>query len=136
MANFTRVNMNALATALGGDTAIADAIGNVVNGSAMNAYQPVVTGGTATGVWAQIGTLTYIEIILQASGGVPTVTLPFTHQGFSNTVAVLHGCSSAGVSVNGICPPNSAVLTLHKFDGSALPAGTYYISSCYESNQG
>lgn len=135
MSNMTRVNMNALANALNGDTAVADALGNVMNGSSMNAYQPVATGGTASGVWAQIGTLTYIEIILIATGPA-TVTLPFTHQGFSNTVAVLHGCSNAGVSVNGICPPSSAVLTLHKFDGYALPAGTYYISGCYESDQG
>jgi hypothetical protein len=135
MSSMTRVNMNALATALNGDTAVADAIGNALNGSAMNAYTPVVSGGSASGVWAQIGTLTYVEIILTATGPA-TVTLPFTHQGFSNTVAVLHGCSAAGVSVNAICPPSSAVLTLHKFDGSALPAGTYYISGCYESDQG
>lgn len=135
MSNMTRVNMQQLANALGGDTTVADALSNVMNGSAMNAYTPVVTGGSATGVWAQIGTLTYVEIILTATGPA-TVTVPFTHQGFSNTVAVLHGCSDAGVSVNAICPPSSAVLTLHKFDGSALPAGAYYISGCYESDQG
>jgi hypothetical protein len=135
MANMSRVNMQQLANALGGDTTVADALSNVMNGSAMNAYAPVVTGGTAVGVWAQIGTLTYCEIILQATGAA-TVSLPFVHQSFSNTVAVLHGASSAGVSINGICPPNSAVLTLHKFDGSALPAGTYWISGTYEASAG
>lgn len=135
MSNMTRVNMAQLANALGGDTTVADALSNVMNGSAMNAYQPVVTGGKAAGVWAQIGTLTYVEIILTVTGPA-TVTLPFTHQGFSNTVAVLHGVSSAGVSINGICQPGATVLALHKYDGSALPAGTYYISGCYESDQG
>lgn len=135
MSSMTRVNMNALTNALNGDTAIADAVGNALNGSAMNAYTPVTTGGTATGVWAQIGTLTYVEIILQASGAA-TVELPFTHQGSSNTVAVMHGVSGAGVSINGICQPLSAVLTLRKYDGTALPAGTHYISGCYESAQG
>jgi hypothetical protein len=68
MSNMTRVNMQQLANALGGDTTVADALSNVMNGSAMNAYTPVVTGGSATGVWAQIGTLTYVEIILTATG--------------------------------------------------------------------
>ena len=127
--------MQQLANALGGDTTVADALSNVMNGSAMTAYVPVVTGGSAVGVWAQIGTLTYVEIILQATGPA-TVSLPFVHQSFSSTVAILHGASSAGVSINGICPPNSAVLTLHKFDGSALPAGTYWISGTYEASAG
>lgn len=134
MANLTRVNQMALANALGGDTQVADAIGNALNGSAMNGFTPDCVGGSASGVWAQIGTLIYVEII--ATGAVKSVTLPFTHQGLSNTWAVMHGCSDAGISINGMCAPLSTVLTLHKYDGSSLPAGTYRIGGTYESDVG
>lgn len=137
MANMTRVPQGQLTAALGGNTAVADAIGNVCNGAAMNGYQPVASSGKASGVWAQIGTLTYVEITLAiTSGGKPTVTLPFTHQGLSDQFAVLGGCSSTGVSINGLCGPESAVVSLSRYDGSALPAGTYYISGTYESSVG
>lgn len=137
MANLTRVSQIALANALNGDTAVSDAIGNVVNGSAMNAYTPITSSGTASGVWASIGTLVYVEITLVLKTSLkPTVSLPFTHQGLSNQFAVIGGCSDGGVAINGLCGPESSVMTLSRYDGAALPAGTYYISGTYESSVG
>lgn len=137
MANLTRVNQMSLANALGGDTAVADALGNALNGSAMNGYDPIASSGTATGVWAAIGTLTYIEItlILPASGK-PTVTLPFTHQGLSSQRGIIPGASTGGVAVTGVVGPESAVLALSRYDGAALDAGTYFLSGTYESSVG
>lgn len=133
----TRVSQQSLANALGGDTAVADALGNALNGSAMNGYTPIASSGTATGVWAAIGTLTYVEItlVLPASGK-PTVTLPFTHQGLSNQRGIIPGASAAGVAVTGVVGPESAVLTLSRYDGAALDAGTYFLSGTYESSVG
>lgn len=137
MANMTRVNQMALANALGGDTAVADALGNALNGSAMNGYTPIASSGIATGVWAGIGTLMYVEItLILSAGGKPTVTLPFTHQGLSNQFAVLAGSSAGGVSITGIVGPESAVVTLSKYDGSALAADTYFLSGTYQSSVG
>jgi hypothetical protein len=137
MANLSRIPQQFLTAALNGDSAVADALGNVVNGSAMNGYSPIVSSGTASGVWAQIGTLTYVEITLVLpTSGKPTVTLPFTHQGLSNQFAVIGGCSDGGVAINGLCGPESSVMTLSRYDGAPLPAGTYYISGTYESSVG
>lgn len=137
MANLTRVNQIALAQALGGDTAVADAIGNVVNGSAMNSYAPIASSGSAVGVWASIGTLIYVEITLVLKTSVkPTVTLPFTHQGLSDQRGIFPGASAAGVLISGVVGPESAVMTLSRYDGAALDAGTYFLSGCYESSVG
>lgn len=126
-----------LTAALNGDSGVADAIGNVVNGSAMNGYDPQPSTGTASGVWASIGTLVYVEIALTISvSGKPSVQLPFIHQGLSNQFAVIGGCSSTGVVISGLCGPESSVLTLSRYDGAALPAGTYHISGTYESSVG
>ena len=137
MANMTRVPQGQLTAALGGNQAVADAIGNAINGSAMNGYQPVASSGIASGVWAQIGTLTYVEItlVLPASGK-PTVTLPFTHQGLSDQRGIIPGASANGVMASGVVGPNSSVLTLSRYDGAALDAGTYFLSGCYESSLG
>ena len=137
MANMTRVSQMSLARALNGDTAVADAIGNAVNGSAMNGFDPIVSSGTASGVWAQIGTLIYVEITLSLpAAGKPTVTLPFTHQGLSDQRGIIPGASSAGVMVSGVVGPESSVMTLSRYDGAALDAGTYFLSGCYESSVG
>jgi len=137
MANTTRVPQQFLTAALNGDTAVSDAVGNVLNGSAMNGFNPIASSGTASGVWAQIGTLTYVEItlVLPASGK-PTVTLPFTHQGLSDQRGIIPGASSAGVLISGVVGPESSVLTLSRYDGAALDAGTYFLSGCYESSVG
>jgi hypothetical protein len=133
----TRIPQQFLTAALNGDTAVADAVGNVVNGSAMNGYDPIASSGTATGVWASIGTLIYVEItlVLPASGK-PTVTLPFTHQGLSDQRGIVPGASTAGVMVSGVVDPESSVLTLSRYDGAALDAGTFYLAGCYESSVG
>jgi hypothetical protein len=137
MANLTRIPQQFLTAALGGDSAVADAVGNVVNGSAMNGFAPIASSGSATGVWASIGTLVYVEITLVLStSGKPTVTLPFTHQGLSSQRGVIPGVSAAGVAVTGIVGPESAVLALSRYDGAALDAGTYYLSGTYESDVG
>ncbi len=137
MANMTRVPQGQLTAALSGNQAVADAIGNAINGSAMNGYQPLASMGAASGVWAQIGTLTYVEITLALpSSGKPTVTLPFTHQGLSDQRGIIPGASANGVLVSGVVGPESAVLTLSRFDGAALDAGTYFLSGCYESSVG
>lgn len=137
MANMTRVPQGQLTAALGGDAGVADAIGNVCNGAAMNGYQPVASSGKASGVWAQIGTLTYVEITLViTAGGKPTVTLPFTHQSLSSQRGIIPGSSAAGVLISGIVGPESSVLTLSRYDGAALDAGTYYLGGCYESSVG
>lgn len=137
MANLTRVPQAQLTAALGGNQAVADAIGNAINGSAMNGYQPVASSGTASGVWASIGTLIYVEITLTLqAGGKPTVTLPFTHQGTSDQRGIIPGASSAGVMVSGVVGPESSVLTLSRYDGAALDAGTYFLSGTYESSVG
>jgi hypothetical protein len=116
---------------------VADAIGNVVNGSAMNGYAPIASSGSASGVWASIGTLIYVEITLSLpSSGKPTVTLPFTHQGLSDQRGIIPGASSAGVMVSGVVGPESSVLTLSRYDGAALGAGTYFLSGTYESSIG
>jgi hypothetical protein len=137
MANLTRIPQQFLTAALNGDSAVADALGNVVNGSAMNGFDPIASSGSATGVWASIGTLIYVEITLslQASGK-PTVTLPFTHQGLSDQRGIIPGASSAGVMVSGVVGPESSVLTLSRYDGAALDAGTYFLSGTYESSVG
>jgi hypothetical protein len=137
MANLTRVPQQFLTAALNGDSAVADAIGNVLNGSAMNGYVPIASSGSASGVWASIGTLIYVEITLSLpSSGKPTVTLPFTHQGLSDQRGIIPGASSAGVMVSGVVGPESSVLTLSRYDGAALDAGTYFLSGCYESSVG
>jgi hypothetical protein len=137
MANMTRVSQMSLARALNGDTAVADAIGNAINGSAMNGFDPIVSSGTASGVWAQIGTLIYVEITLSLpAAGKPTVTLPFTHQGLSDQRGIIPGASAAGVMVSGVVGPESSVMTLSRYDGAALDAGTYFLSGCYESSVG
>jgi hypothetical protein len=136
MANLTRIPQQFLTAALGGDSAVADAVGNVVNGSAMNGFDSVVTGGSATGVWASIGTLIYVEITLITSGGHPTVSLPFTHQGLSAQRGIIPGASAGGVAVTGIVDPDSAILTLYRYDGAALGAGTFFLAGTYESSVG
>ena len=125
-----------LTAALNGDSAVADAVGNVVNGSAANGFDPVVTGGSATGIWSSIGTQIYVEITLTASGGVPTVSLPFTHQGLSSQRGVIPGVSASGVAVTGLVEPDSAILTLRRYDGAALDAGTYFLAGTYQSSLG
>lgn len=136
MANLTRIPQQFLTAALGGDTAVADAIGNVVNGSAMNGFDPIASIGSATGVWASIGTLVYVEITLVTPGGFPSVSLPFTHQGLSSQRGIIPGISAAGVTVTGVIDPNSANLRLFRYDGAALSAGTYFLSGTYESDVG
>lgn len=137
MANMTRVSQMALADALNGDTAVADALGNVMNGSAMNGYDPIVSSGTAAGVWSSIGTLMYVEItVVLASSATPTVTLPFTHQGLSSQRGVIPGVSAAGVAITGVVDPESAILTLRRYDGAALDAGTYFLAGTYQSSVG
>lgn len=137
MANLTRIPQQFLTAALGGDSAVADAIGNVVNGSAMNGFAPIASSGSATGVWASIGTLVYVEITLVlTASGKPTVTLPFTHQGLSSQRGIIPGISAAGVTVTGVIDPNSANLRLFRYDGAALSAGTYFLSGTYESDVG
>lgn len=137
MANMTRVSQMSLARALNGDTAVADAIGNALNGSAMNGFDPIVSSGTASGVWAQIGTLIYVEITLSLpAAGKPTVTLPFTHQGLSDQRGIIPGASAAGVMVSGVVGPESSVMTLSRYDGAALDAGTYFLAGTYESSIG
>jgi hypothetical protein len=127
----------ALANALNGDNAVADAIGNAINGSAMNGYDPIATGASATGVWAGIGTLIYVEITLVVPAlAVATVSLPFTHQGLSSQRGVIPGVSASGVAVTGLVDPDSAILTLHRYDGAALDAGTYFLAGTYESSVG
>lgn len=137
MGNLTRVPQQSLTAALNGDSAVADAIGNAVNGSAMNGYNPIASSGTATGVWASIGTLIYVEITLSLSAHVkPTVTLPFTHQGLSDQRGIIPGASSAGVMVSGVVGPESSEMTLSRYDGAALDAGTYFLAGTYESSIG
>lgn len=137
MANLTRVPQQFLTAALNGDSAVADALGNVVNGSAMNGYAPIASSGSATGVWASIGTLIYVEITLVlTASGKPTVTLPFTHQGLSDQRGIIPGASTSGVMVSGVVGPESSVLTLSRYDGAAMGAGTYFLSGCYESSVG
>jgi hypothetical protein len=133
----TRVSQMALSAALNGDSAVADALGNVMNGSAANGYAPIASIGSATGVWASIGTLIYVEITLaMPTSGKPTVTLPFTHQGLSDQRGIIPGASAVGVAVTGVVGPESAVLTLSRYDGAALDAGTYFLSGTYESSVG
>ena len=137
MANLTRVPQMFLAAALNGDTGVADAIGNVVNGSAMNGYDPQPSTGTASGVWASIGTLIYVEITLTIKASAkPSVQLPFTHQGLSAQRGIIPGASTAGVMASGIVGPESSTLTLSRYDGAALDAGTHFFSGCYESSIG
>jgi hypothetical protein len=125
-----------LTAALNGDSAVADAVGNVVNGSAANGFDPVVTGGSATGIWSSIGTQIYVEITLNTSGGHPTVSLPFTHQGLSGQRGIIPGASAGGVAVTGIVDPDSAILTLYRYDGAALSAGTFFLAGTYQSSIG
>jgi hypothetical protein len=125
-----------LTAALNGDSAVADAIGNVVNGSAANGYDPVVSGGSATAVYSSIGTQIYVEITLVTSGGFPSVSLPFTHQGLSSQRGVIPGISAAGVAVTGVVDPDSADLRLFRYDGAALSAGTYFLAGTYQSSVG
>jgi hypothetical protein len=127
----------ALADALNGDTAVADALGNVMNGSAMNGYDPQPTSGSASGVWASIGTLIYVEITLTITVSVkPSVQLPFTHQGLSSQRGIIPGVSAAGVAITGVVGPESAILTLGRYDGAALDAGTYFLAGTYQSSVG
>lgn len=137
MANLTRIPQMFLTAALNGDSAVADAIGNVVNGSAMNGYDPQPTSGSASGVWASIGTLIYVEITLTITVSVkPSVQLPFTHQGLSSQRGVIPGVSAAGVAITGVVGPESAILTLSRYDGAALDAGTYFLAGTYQSSVG
>lgn len=137
MANLTRVSQMALSAALNGDTAVSDALGNVMNGSAMNAFLPAPSFGTGVGVFSQIGTRNYVEITLTLpSAGLPKVQLPFTHQSLSSQYGVIPGVSASGVAVNALVPPGSSVATLYKYDGTVLTAGTYYIAGTYESDLG
>lgn len=126
-----------LTAALNGDSAVADAIGNVVNGSAMNGYDPQPSSGSASGVWASIGTLIYVEITLTITVSVkPSVQLPFTHQGLSSQRGIIPGVSAAGVAITGVVGPESAILTLCRYDGAALDAGTYFLAGTYQSSVG
>jgi hypothetical protein len=137
MANMTRVSMMSLAAALNGDTAVADALGNVMNGSAMNSYDPDASSGSAVGVWSSIGTLNYVEVTLTlAVSSKPTISLPFTHQSLSDQSGVIPGVSSAGVAVTGLIAPGAALMTVSRYDGAALDPGTYYFGGCYESDIG
>jgi hypothetical protein len=137
MANMTRVSQMALSAALNGDSAVADALGNVMNGSAANGYDPIVSSGTATGVWSSIGTQIYVEITLVLTGSAtPTVSLPFTHQGLSSQRGIIPGASAAGVAVTGVVDPESANLIVRRYDGAALGAGTYFLAGTYQSSVG
>jgi hypothetical protein len=137
MANLTRVSQMALSDALNGDTAVADALGNVMNGSAANGYDPIASSGKATGIWSSIGTQIYVEITLVLTGSAtPTVSLPFTHQGLSSQRGVIPGASAAGVAITGVVDPDSAILTLRRYDGAALGAGTYFLAGIYQSSVG
>lgn len=137
MANLTRIPQMFLTAALNGDSAVADAIGNVVNGSAMNGYDPQPSSGSASGVWASIGTLIYVEITLTITVSVkPSVQLPFTHQGLSSQRGIIPGVSAAGVAITGVVGPESAILTLCRYDGAALDAGTYFLAGTYQSSVG
>jgi hypothetical protein len=137
MANLTRVSQMALSDALNGDTAVADALGNVMNGSAANGYDPIASSGKATGVWSSIGTQIYVEITLVLTGSAtPSVSLPFTHQGLSSQRGVIPGVSAAGVAVTGVVDPESANLIVRRYDGAALGAGTYFLAGTYQSSVG
>jgi hypothetical protein len=137
MANLTRVPQMALSAALNGDTSVADALGNVMNGSAANGYDPIVSSGKATGVWSSIGTQIYVEITLVLTGSAtPTVSLPFTHQGLSSQRGVIPGASAAGVAITGVVDPESANLIVRRYDGAALGAGTYFLAGTYQSSVG
>jgi hypothetical protein len=127
----------ALSAALNGDSAVADALGNVMNGSAANGYDPIVSSGTATGVWSSIGTQIYVEITLVLAGSAtPSVSLPFTHQGLSSQRGIIPGASAAGVAVTGVVDPESANLIVRRYDGAALGAGTYFLAGTYQSSVG
>jgi hypothetical protein len=127
----------ALSAALNGDSAVADALGNVMNGSAANGYDPIASNGTATGVWSSIGTQIYVEITLVLTGSAtPTVSLPFTHQGLSSQRGIIPGASAAGVAVTGVVDPESANLIVRRYDGAALGAGTYFLAGTYQSSVG
>jgi hypothetical protein len=103
----------------------------------MNGFDPLPSSGVASGVWASVGTLVYVEITLTITvSGKPSVQLPFTHQGLSDQRGIIPGASTAGVMVSGVVGPESSVLTLSRYDGAALDAGTYYLSGCYESSVG
>lgn len=137
MANLTRVPQMALSDALNGDTAVADALGNVMNGSAANGYDPIVSSGKATGVWSSIGTQIYVEITLVLTGSAtPSVSLPFTHQGLSSQRGIIPGASAAGVAITGVVDPESANLIVRRYDGAALGAGTYFLAGTYQSSVG
>jgi hypothetical protein len=137
MANLTRVPQMALSAALNGDSSVADALGNVMNGSAANGYDPIVSSGKATGVWSSIGTQIYVEITLVLTGSAtPSVSLPFTHQGLSSQRGVIPGVSAAGVAVTGVVDPESANLIVRRYDGAALGAGTYFLAGTYQSSVG
>lgn len=137
MANLTRVNMISLTKALGGDASVADAIGNVINGSAMNSFTPNASSGTGVGVYASIGTLIYVEMsLVYGGGGKPTLELPFIHQTLSDQSGLIPGASANGVVVSGRVGPGSSILTLSRYDGAALDAGTYYLAGCYQSDVG
>jgi hypothetical protein len=137
MANLTRVPQMALSAALNGDSSVADALGNVMNGSAANGYDPIASSGTATGVWSSIGTQIYVEITLVLTGSAtPSVSLPFTHQGLSSQRGVIPGVSAAGVAVTGVVDPESANLIVRRYDGAALGAGTYFLAGTYQSSVG
>ncbi|KKB61330.1 hypothetical protein WM40_23830 [Robbsia andropogonis] len=137
MANLTRVDQKSLQSALNGDSAVADAIGNAINGSSMNSFSPDPTNGSGSGMYAQIGTLNYVEMtITLSSAGNPTVSLPFTHQSLSSQYGVIPGVSASGVAVNALVPPGSAQAKLYRYDGTSLDAGTYYLGGCYESEVG
>jgi hypothetical protein len=137
MANLTRVPQMALSAALNGDSAVADALGNVMNGSAANGYDPIVSSGKATGVWSSIGTQIYVEITLVLTGSAtPSVSLPFTHQGLSSQRGVIPGASASGVAVTGVVDPESANLIVRRYDGAALGAGTYFLAGTYQSSVG
>jgi hypothetical protein len=137
MANLTRVPQMALSAALNGDSAVADALGNVMNGSAANGYDPIVSSGKATGIWSSIGTQIYVEITLVLTGSAtPSVSLPFTHQGLSSQRGIIPGASAAGVAVTGVVDPESANLIVRRYDGAALGAGTYFLAGTYQSSVG
>jgi hypothetical protein len=137
MANLTRVPQMALSAALNGDSAVADALGNVMNGSAANGYDPIASSGKATGIWSSIGTQIYVEITLVLTGSAtPSVSLPFTHQGLSSQRGIIPGASAAGVAVTGVVDPESANLIVRRYDGAALGAGTYFLAGTYQSSVG
>jgi hypothetical protein len=137
MANLTRVPQMALSAALNGDSSVADALGNVMNGSAANGYDPIASSGKATGIWSSIGTQIYVEITLVLTGSAtPSVSLPFTHQGLSSQRGIIPGASAAGVAVTGVVDPESANLIVRRYDGAALGAGTYFLAGTYQSSVG